>query len=96
MQQHDLILNETLRDARRAGERAPAARGSVLRNRLVVGEVALSLVLLVGAALLIRSFVGMQSVKPGFDHEQSADHARHADGTAYDSTYKRHAFRDRS
>ena len=37
------------------------------RNTLVVAQVAVCLVLLVGAALFLRSFIAAQSISPGFD-----------------------------
>ena len=46
------------------------------RNVLVVAEVALSLILLVGAVLMIRTFVAMRSVDPGFRNPESVQLVR--------------------
>lgn len=43
------------------------ARGKVLRTGLVVIEVGLSLILLAGAAALLKSFSNVRAVDPGFD-----------------------------
>ncbi len=50
-----------------AGRGATGARVSRTRAGLVIAEVAAALVLLVGATLLIRTFVGLRQVNPGFD-----------------------------
>ncbi|MFL6227288.1 MAG: ADOP family duplicated permease [Pyrinomonadaceae bacterium] len=61
-------LNETLKEGGR--DSASGSRGSRIRAALVIAEVALSLVLLVGAGLLVNSFLHLRGVDPGFhtDH----------------------------
>jgi putative ABC transport system permease protein len=55
-------------DALKADGRAGAGRsGSRLRSALVVAEIALSVLLLLGAGVLLRSFMNIQRVDPGFD-----------------------------
>jgi putative ABC transport system permease protein len=69
-----LDLSESLKEG---GERGSSAgrRHNRLRNTLVIGEVALALVLLTGAGLLLKSFVRLGHVNPGFnpDHVLTAE-----------------------
>jgi putative ABC transport system permease protein len=60
-------LNEVLKEG--GGQAADGARDRRFRNALVVGEVALALVLLIGAGLMIQSFWRLRRVDPGFRPE---------------------------
>ncbi|HEX9367492.1 MAG TPA: ABC transporter permease [Vicinamibacterales bacterium] len=57
-----------LQEALKEGGRGTAGGGRAwIRNTLVVAEVALSLLLLIGASLFVRSFVNLQEANGGFD-----------------------------
>jgi putative ABC transport system permease protein len=64
-------LNTIIKDASAAGQSGAAgSRNRFFRQLLVVGEVALALVLVIGATLALRSFARLRSVNLGFhpDH----------------------------
>lgn len=58
-------LSDTLKESSRGT--AGSSRGRRIRDALVVAEVGLALVLLVGAGLMVRSFLQLSGVDPGFD-----------------------------
>ena len=58
-------------EALKSGSRGTTGEGARLRQILIVAEVALSVVLLAGAGLLLRSFVRLQSVDPGIEADRT-------------------------
>lgn len=70
LQVQDLKLHDTLKDSNRGSSQG---RGHAwIRASLVVSEIALACVLLVGAGLLIRSFLRVLDVDMGFRPERAA------------------------
>jgi len=62
-------LVDALKDSARGSS---GERGGRLRAVLIVGEVALSVVLLIGSGLLLTSFIKLQRTPPGFDPDGAA------------------------
>jgi putative ABC transport system permease protein len=85
-------LTDALKEGGRSGS---AAAGKRTRSAFVVAEVALALVLLVGAGLLVRSFVQVTNVDPGFDAARTVSMSvslpagRYRDGAARDLFFTR-------
>ena len=66
-----------------------------IRAALTIGEVALSVALLIGAGLLIRSFARLQQVDPGFAVSNLMTGRVNLSATNYPSAATRRAFYDR-
>jgi putative ABC transport system permease protein len=64
LQASKLDVTSALKEGGRSGE---GHRRTSARSLLLIGEVALSLMLLVGAGLMIKSFLRLQEVRPGFN-----------------------------
>jgi putative ABC transport system permease protein len=63
-----------------------------VQGGLAVGQVALCLALLVGANLMIRSFLALQNADLGFDHRPMLSARAYLAGDSYDSVAARAAF----
>jgi putative ABC transport system permease protein len=76
-------LQEALRDGARGS--GSGVRKNRLRNALVIAEIALSLVLLVGASLFVRSFLSLQNMSAGFSTASIMTTRFYMQGSRYDS-----------
>ena len=77
-------LNAILKDA--GARSGSGARQNKARGLLVVAEIALAMVLLVGAGLLVRTFAALHSVVPGFDPHHVLTMETSLTGAHYDRT----------
>jgi putative ABC transport system permease protein len=82
---------QALNDAARGGS---GLAGRAMRRALVVAEIALALTLLTGGALLLESFVRLQSANLGFNPENVLVGSVNPPRTTYDTRPKYRAFYD--
>jgi predicted permease len=74
-------LGATLKES--GGRGATSGRAARTRSLLVVVETALALMLLVGSALLVRTFVALRAVQPGFEPRNVVTFRTSLAGTRY-------------
>ena len=72
-----------------------AARGRIMRQAFVIGEIALALTVLCGAGLLGRSLMELQGVRPGFSPESVLSLRVTLPSRAYADANAQHAFHTR-
>ena len=89
LQATQVDLNKSLKEG---GRNATGASHHQLRRLLVIAEVGLSLILLIGAGLMMRSFLRLQQVKPGYNPENVLTMRVGLPGSRYDTPEKRYAF----
>jgi putative ABC transport system permease protein len=85
-------LNDSLKEGGRTGS---VSRGNRTRSAFVIIEIALALVLLVGAGLLMRSFKHLLDVDPGFDPARTVTMRLSLPSTRYGGDGQRAQFFDR-
>ena len=91
----DLDLQHSLKGPATGCVTAGGARGARTRQSVVIAELALAVVLLVGAGLLVRSFARLQQVSPGFSAtnvltmELTLTGRKYPDGATVGEAYRR-------
>jgi putative ABC transport system permease protein len=90
LQAGEVDVHETLKETGRG-----VSGRHWLRSSLVVGEVATTLVLLIGAGLMIRSFYLLQKVNPGFSYEHLTSFSVSLPQRKYSSPEQRASFYNR-
>ena len=81
-----LDVNSALKDT--SGRAGTGRHQNRARGFLVVSEIALAVILLVGAALMIRTFASLRAVNPGFDPHNILTLQTSLSGGRYDTTAK--------
>ena len=85
-------LRDALADGTRSSQRLTKSK---LASGLILGQVALSVVLMIGCSLLLRSFARLQHIRPGFEPENvltfrvSLPAAVYPDQNAFRTTFRR-------
>jgi putative ABC transport system permease protein len=87
-----LDLNDTLKEGGR--DSGGGVRGKRLRSTLVITEIAVSFILLIGAGLLINSFMHLRSLDPGFRADHLLTLTVDLSELKYPDTQRRVAFFD--
>jgi predicted permease len=91
LQASKIDLNGTLKQGARSGL---SGQGSRLRSSMVIAEVALALVLLVGAGLLIQTFLKLRDQYSGMQPQKVLTMRTTLSGARYKESLKRMAFYD--
>ena len=83
-------LNESLKEGGRGS--SGGARHNRLRGLLVIAEVSLAFVLLIGAGLLMRTFLYLQKVDPGFNSDRVLTATLELPGARYSTARQASSF----
>ncbi len=92
LQASRLDVTATIKEGGRGS--SAGAKGKRLRSLLVVSQVAMTLVLLIGATITIQTLIGMQRIDPGFDTDRALTMRVRLSTSKYPERRQRVAFQD--